>query len=103
MGVLLSLVNPSPGLGAEVELPLPAGVEPLALTAANSSSKDLPWSFSQGIVRFSVEDLPAGEYLWKLELGGRAGGDYLWPSARLRSQRGELWALSGSSRMRIEL
>ena len=103
MAVVLSLVNPGDGLSGEVELPLPAGVEPIALRPMNGQATECRWTYVNGSLCFAVEALPAGESLWKIDLEGRAGGDYLWPSARLVSPRGDLWSLSSSSRVRIDL
>lgn len=102
MGVVLSVVNPNAGLTGILECPLPAGVEPVALLPWNSRAPEIPWIFEQGVLRCRLDDLPAGESLWKIELEGRVTGDFLWPSARLLSPERQLWALSKSSRLVVE-
>ncbi len=101
MAVLISLVNPKESLSGLVRLPLPSGVEPQSLQPWNEGAKKLPWSYEEGVLQFRIQDLPAGEFLWKVTLEARSTGDFLWPSAQLVSPQTELWALSGSSRMEI--
>ena len=101
--VLVSMVNPYPNLTGKLELPLPAGLEPVSLELANSLVGVNNWSYQKGVVRLPLQQLQAGEYLWEVELVARAPGEYLWPTARLFSSEGKLWAMSQSSRVKVEL
>lgn len=100
--ILLSLVNPYPHLTGKLELPIPAGLEPVSLDSANALGGATEWTYDKGVVRLPLKELQVGEYLWEIELVARSTGEYLWPSARVYSSKGEVWAISSSSRIKVE-
>ena len=99
--VVIDLVNPAPLESVRVRMPLPGGVRPLALRKAREGTPAPKWSSGPGFVDFDLSSLPAGEFVWELEVSPEVAGDYLWPTAQATASGG-LQALSGSSRVKVE-
>jgi hypothetical protein len=100
--IRLDLVAPRMLPRARIRVPLPGGLRPLGLSATLDGVPLPPWRAESGEVRFELDDLPAGEYLWELEVQPETAGDYLWPAAVAVSEGGEVFARTGSSRLVIQ-
>lgn len=98
--VIIDLVNPAPLDTVNLRLPLPGGLRPVELRATRQGTPEPVWSSGPGRVDFELTSLPAGEFVWELEVAPEVAGDYLWPTAQVTA-RGGLQALSGSGRVRV--
>lgn len=98
--VVIDLVNPASLEELQVRLPLPGGVRPVELRAVREGTPEPNWQAGLGSVAFDLSRLPAGEFVWELEVAPEVPGNYLWPTAQATA-RGGLQALSGSARISV--
>lgn len=101
--IRLTLVAPEPIEALSVHLPLPGGVRALSLEPSpdRPATPQVDWSAREGEVRFELDSLSEGEYVWEIAVEAVSEGDFLWPTARGFAGDGSLQALSGSSRLTI--
>ncbi len=99
----LTLLAPDDLSEAILRVPLPGGVQALwvePLIAQRPETPRVAWRVADGELRFSLHELPAGEYVWEIGLKPETDGDFLWPTARGYGDDA-LQALSGSSRLQV--
>lgn len=89
------------GLGSSrLQLPLPGGVKPLGLRSEGEAPALTTWRAGDGQVELAWPQLPPGETVVRFQVETLVSGDYLWPAAQLFHE-GRLVAVSGSGRVAI--